>query len=254
MTLLAVENLAVRQGGRVILDGVSFSVRENRWLMVAGPNGAGKSTLVRSVAQGIPYRGRVLFRGEDAARMKPARLARKIGVLSQSHVVAYPYTVEEIVRLGRYAHARGFWARAGPGDDEKVHSALSLTGLLAQRGQSALTLSGGELQRVFLAQVLAQDPDLLLLDEPAGSLDLAYQRQVFDLVREWTRRPGRGAVSVVHDLSLARAYGTDFLLLDQGRVAAVGGAEEVFGPGPLERVYGMDVHGWMENMLGQWKK
>ena len=115
-----------------------------------------------------------------------------------------------------------------------------------------LTLSGGELQRTFLAQVLAQDPKLLLLDEPTNHLDLIYQKQIFALIGSWLREPGRAVVSVVHDLSLARSFGTDALLMDHGRQIAHGPAAQVLTPERLNAVYGMDVPAWMRSLYAQW--
>ena len=117
-----------------------------------------------------------------------------------------------------------------------------------------LTLSGGELQRVFLAQLFAQNPRLLLLDEPTNHLDLVYQKQIFSLVRDWLSKGERAVVSVVHDLSLARMYGSRGVLLDHGKIAAAGSAAEVFRPETLNAVYHMDVADWMRTMLSQWEK
>ena len=136
----------------------------------------------------------------------------------------------------------------------RIHEeALELTGLTAQRAQSVLTLSGGELQRTFLAQVLAQQPRLLILDEPTNHLDLVYQKQVFSLIGRWLREPGRAVVSVVHDLSLARAFGTDAVLLHHGKTVASGSVREVLRPENLDAVYDMDVAAWMRQMLSQWE-
>ena len=108
------------------------------------------------------------------------------------------------------------------------------------------------MQRAFLAQVFAQDPQVLLLDEPANHLDLKYQRHIFSLIRDWLQTPGRAVVSVVHDLSLARRYGTHAVLMDRGRCAARGPVGDVLTPDALGRVYGMDVYAWMREMLAQW--
>lgn len=254
MTLLSVTNLAVQYGGRKILDDVSFSLAEGRWLMLVGPNGAGKSTLVKAIAQGVSYRGSVCYRGEDVKRYRPHVLARHIGVLSQSHHVSYSFTVGEVVRLGRYSHAPGIFSQKQAGDERCVREALELTGMLPLAGRSVLTLSGGELQRVFLAQLFAQNPQILILDEPTNHLDLVYQKQVFALLETWLRAgKGRGILSVVHDLSLARAYGTDAVLLDRGTLIASGAADTVFSPEHLERAYSMDVYAWMRAMLSQWE-
>ena len=156
------------------------------------------------------------------------------------------------MRLGRYAHARGFLSDRDPEGDALVEQALEMTGMSALRRASVLNLSGGELQRAFLAQVFAQNPRVLLLDEPANHLDLGYQKHIFSLIGQWLAQPGRAVLSVVHDLSLARRYGTHAVLMDGGRCVARGTMEETLTPENLARVYGMDVGGWMRELLGQW--
>ena len=117
-----------------------------------------------------------------------------------------------------------------------------------------LTLSGGETQRVFLAQVFAQNPKVLILDEPANHLDLKYQQQLFSLLADWLKTPGRAVLSVVHDLSLARRYGTRVLLMDRGKNVAQGSPREVMTPQTLQKVYGMDVAAWMRDLLSPWQE
>ena len=250
--MLKGESITVRLGGRTIVDGLSFSLREGQWLMLVGPNGAGKSTLLRAVSQTLPYTGRVLLRGQDARRMKSAQLARTIGVLAQQHSAEYAFTVEEVVALGRYAYTSGPLSRGDSEGAARIEEALRVTGLTPLRRASVLTLSGGELQRTFLAQVFAQNPDILLLDEPANHLDLAYQKHIFSLVGEWLRTPGRAVLSVVHDLSLARLYGTHALLMNEGACGAQGDIHRVLTPENLQSVYGMDVYAWMRGLLSQW--
>ena len=251
--MLKVENLTVAYGDLTILNGVSFDLAPGEWLMIVGPNGAGKSTLINAVTGGVPAKGNVFFEGRDARTMKAHELARGIGVLAQNHFVGYAFSVEEVVRLGRYAYAPTIFSRHS-GEEQAVRAALEQTGLYELRHQSVLTLSGGELQRTFLAQTFCQEPRLLLLDEPTNHLDLVYQKQVFELIQKWLKQEGRAVISVVHDLSLARAYGTRALLLDHGRVMADGPMEKVFSDEVLNRVYGMDVRDWMIRMLAQWKE
>ena len=251
--MLQVENLSVSYGDLTILKDVSFDLAPGEWLMIVGPNGAGKSTLINAVTGGAPSRGSVYFEGRNARAMKAHELARNIGVLSQNHFVGYAFSVEEVVRLGRYAYAPTIFSRHS-GEEDAVRQALEQTGLWAQRHQSVLTLSGGELQRTFLAQTFCQDPKLLLLDEPTNHLDLVYQKQVFELIQNWLRGQDRAVISVVHDLSLARAYGTRALLLDKGQVVADGPMDQVFSDDVLNRVYRMDVRAWMIQLLAQWKE
>lgn len=254
MSILEAKNICVRFGNLTIVDNVSFSLDENQWLMIVGPNGAGKSTLVNAVSQYINYSGQVLYEGYDIKRLKPYELARNIGTLSQSHSVGYDFTVGEVVKLGRYAYAPSIFSTKSKGDDEAVAKALELTGLSELVNQSVLTLSGGELQRTFLAQVLAQDPKILILDEPTNHLDLVYQKQIFNLISEWLNEKGRAAVSVVHDLSLAKAFGTHAILLDHGKSLASGSIDDVFISENLNQAYSMNISSWMQQMYGLWAK
>jgi len=253
MDMLKGSHITVRYGDHTVVDDLSFELLEGQWLMLVGPNGAGKTTLIKAIAQGMPYGGSMELEGKDIRRCKPAQLARKIGVLSQKNSVGYGYTVEEVVGLGRYAYTSSFLSSRDDGGMAQVERALEMTGLTDLRHTSVLTLSGGELQRTFLAQVFAQDPEILILDEPANHLDLKYQQHIFSLVARWLETPGRAVMSVVHDLSLARRYGTHAILMDQGRCAAQGEIAQVLTPDNLRGAYDMDVYAWMREMLAQWQ-
>ena len=250
--MLQAEHITVRYGQHTVVDDVSFSLEKGQWLMLAGPNGAGKSTLIRAIARSVKSTGRITLMGKDVRRYSPHEMARRVGVLAQHNHVGYGYTVEEIVDLGRYAHARDFLSGRDQDGEQQVEHALRAAGLQALRHKSVLALSGGELQRVFLAQVFAQNPDILLLDEPANHLDLAYQKHIFSLIGEWLAGGDRAVLSVAHDLSLARRYGTHAALMHHGKCVAIGRTHAVFTPENLQAVYEMDVHGWMKDMLGQW--
>ncbi len=250
--MLRAENVSVRFGEYTVVDNVSFHLKEGQWLMLAGPNGAGKSTLIHAISHGVKYEGNIYLGDKNIRTYRPSRLARELGVLSQKNNVSYAYTVDEVVSLGRYAHSRGIFSSADDSGEARVENALKLTGLLEHRHASVLTLSGGELQRTFLAQVFAQDPKILILDEPANHLDLVYQKHIFSLISEWLKQPGRAVISVVHDLSLAKKYGTHGVLLNKGKCVAQGELTSVFTPETLNPVYDMDVYDWMHQMLEQW--
>ena len=252
--MLEIRDLCVRYGDFVIVDDVSFSIDSGQWLMIVGPNGAGKSTIINAISGGAPYSGRIECMGRDIKTYRPKDIAGIIGFLSQRYSVGYPFTVAEVVHMGRYAHSKGMLAGASDEDDAAVLRAIELTGLEPFLGQSVLTLSGGELQRTFLAQLFCQEPRLLILDEPTNHLDLVYQKQVFALIGEWLKEPGRAVISVVHDLSLARSYGTDAMLLHEGKVVSLGEARETLSKENLERVYAMDVFSWMREMYAQWQE
>lgn len=251
--MLTAEKVTVRYGQHTVVDKLSFQLQAGQWLMLVGPNGAGKSSLIEAITQGVPYEGDILLDGKNIRSLRASELARRIGVLAQKNAVGYAYTVEEVVGLGRYAYGGGFLSGRDEDGQKQVEKALEITGLMELRHASVLTLSGGELQRTFLAQVFAQDPQLLILDEPANHLDLVYQKHVFSLIGQWLQQPGRAVISVVHDLSLARRYGTHAVLLDNGHCAAQGTIGEVLTPDNLQRVYDMDVYAWMRDMLAQWQ-
>lgn len=269
-TVAPVTGFRLRQtaSSRTILDDVSFSLAPGEHLCIVGPNGAGKSTIVNSIAQSIAYTGRITYLGRDLKEYRSVQLARILGVLSQSHEISYSFSVRELVRMGRYAYTPTIFSPRPADDEEKIDEALALTGLSGIQDRSVLTLSGGELQRVFLAQLFAQDPQILVLDEPANHLDLQYQMQLFSLLEKWLAKDTvlargdaaaapaqaqRAIISVVHDLSLAMTFADRVLLLHEGRVRGFGTPKEVLNRENLESIYGMDVYSWMNRLLSNWQ-
>lgn len=250
--MLEAKHVSVAYGKIKILDDVSFRADKGDWLMIVGPNGAGKSTMIDAVSRGVDYEGSILLDGQDIRHISARQRARNMGVLRQNHFVSYAFTVGEVVRMGRYARGGLFMQERG--GEEQVERALEMTGLRDIEQQSVLTLSGGELQRTFIAQLFAQDPKLLLLDEPSNHLDLVYQQQIFELISRWIRETGNTVISVVHDLSLARKYGTHALMLHKGRVKGSGEARKVLTRERLAEVYEIDVYSWMQEMLSQWEE
>jgi iron complex transport system ATP-binding protein len=251
MSILEVRNLTVKYGELTLIDDLSFSLEEGDRIAIVGPNGAGKSTLVNAISQSIPYTGEVFYNGTPIKKFKPTELAQRLGMLIQSQHVGYSFTVEEVVSLGRYSRTHGLFSAHTDADKTAIEDALRRCGLEEISQQSVLTLSGGELQRTFLAQVFAQDPQLMILDEPTNHLDLVYQKRIFELIDEWLATPERAVLSVIHDLTLARAFSTKVMLLDKGRIVALGTPAEALAPEYLNAVYGMDVEGWMKSLLAQ---
>ena len=252
MTGLSVKNLSVCYGTLDILKGVSFDAQSSQWVMLIGPNGAGKSTIVNAIARGIDYTGEIFLDGRDIKTYKSNEYAQRVGVLEQNHYVSYDFTVKEVVDLGRYAYSKGVISGKDDGEDH-IESALEKTSMKEIRNKSVLALSGGELQRVFLAQLLAQNPDIMILDEPTNHLDLLYQRDIFAILSDWLKEKDHLIISVVHDLNLARRYGTHAVLLNDGVIESYGEIEEVVTRENLKKVYSMDVYDWQRQLLEQWK-
>ena len=249
--MLNVENITVTIENRKIVDDVSFNLKEHDVLMIIGPNGAGKTTLIRAIMGTIPHSGKVWLGKTNLNTLKPRALAKRIGVLTQKHQPQFPHTVFDVVSMGRYAYKKilSDWTRQ---DKEKIEEAINLTGIENLRERSVLTLSGGELQRVFLAQLFAQDPQILIFDEPTNHLDLQYQIAIFDLIKNWAKGSGRAVIAVVHDLNTVYSYGTKALLMDNGRVYARGSVRDVLSRENLKGVYKVDVAQWMQSLLKHW--
>lgn len=250
--MFQVKNLTLSYGSKLILDDVNFEVNQNDWYMVVGPNGAGKTSIVRAISGAVPYSGMIEYQGKDIQALSSKEKAKRIGVLTQHHNPIYHYSVEEIVELGRYAHKKGLFGHMTQEDIEKVDEAIQITGLEKHRYSSILSLSGGELQRVFLAQIIAQDPNIIILDEPANHLDLAYQEQIFKTIQEWVKEPGRCVISIIHDLSVAKFFGNRGLLLNNTRVISEGEIDCVLNTKSLEKAYGVDVEKLMHNRYALW--
>lgn len=250
--MLEIQNIRVQIEKKSIIEDVSITIGENDFYMVIGPNGAGKSTLIKAIMQIYSYEGQILLEGRDVSGIKPKTLAKCIGVLSQSHEPQFSHTVYEVISLGRYAHQQSLFGILTREDKSKIEEALTLTGMQSLASRSILTLSGGELQRVYLAQLLAQDPRILLLDEPANHLDLKYQITLFDIIKEWSKGKRKAVLAIVHDLNTAFSYGTKAMLMHEGKVYQTGEVSAVLTRENLKAVYTVDVAQWMQSLMRHW--
>ncbi len=244
--LLAAHTITVRYDTRSepVLAGLSLEVRAGEFLGVVGPNGSGKSTLIRALSRALrPAHGAVLLADQDLyAQTSARRSAQRIGVVPQSAAAAFGFTVRDIVGMGRTPHLprRPFTGETA-GDAQIVADALRDAGIEYLAGRIVTTLSGGEWQRVLLARALAQQPDVLLLDEPTAHLDIRHQWETLALVRDLAHSAGKAVLAVLHDLNLAAAYCDRLLLLSGGLVVADGPPERVLTAAHLQQVYGTPV-------------
>ena len=223
------------------LADVSLAVRAGECVALVGPNGAGKTTLLRALlGQVRPASGSALALGRDAAAWPRDALARLVGVVSQREEPAFPLTVREAVEMGRYPHL-GAWRAPGSADRAAVDRAMRRADVAALGGRWVETLSGGEWQRVRIARALAQEPRVLVLDEPTASLDLSHEMQLFELVVDLVRRDGLAALIVSHHINVAARFADRLVLLAGGRVVADGPGEAVLEPRRLAAVFGWPV-------------
>jgi iron complex transport system ATP-binding protein len=239
--LLEVRELSFAYGARRVLEGISLMVARGELVALVGPNGAGKSTLVRLISHVLePELGRVWVEGRDVRRLARGALARRLAVVPQAPVLPPAYTALDLVLLGRTPHLR-LLQREGARDRAIASVALEATGAAHLAGRRLGELSGGERQRVVLARALAQEPALLLLDEPTAHLDLGHQVSALALVRDLVRTRGLGVLAVFHDLSLAAQFCDRLVLLVDGRVRASGPPETILEPSVLGDAYGVAV-------------
>ena len=236
--MLEVQNISGGYGEQLIVKNVSFIVEKGRMLGILGPNGSGKSTLLKMITGVIqPKSGDVHIDSKPLARYNAKTLARKMAVLPQLHANAFSNTVREAVSLGRFPHQTSFFASWSREDEEAVTEAMAQTGVTKYANTSLQFLSGGEQQRVFIAQALAQRAQIILLDEPTNHLDIAHQKQILDMLRRETVEKGLTVVSIFHDINLASLYCDELLLMEQGEVKFHGAPHEVVQREQLEAVY-----------------
>ncbi len=240
-TQLIIRDVVAQYGSIPALDGVSLEVNAGDMAGIIGPNGSGKSTLLKAIARVLkPRRGSVLLDGEDVREWETKRLARRLGVVAQESPITFEFTALEIVLMGR-APYMGRMQAESEADLAIAREAMEETDCwhLAQR--PVTQLSGGEKQRVIIARALAQQPDILLLDEPTTALDINHQVEILDIVARLNRTEGVTTLVVMHDLNLASQYCDYLVVLKEGEVFAVGAPEEVITAATIEAVYGAEV-------------
>ncbi|MGH2500148.1 MAG: ABC transporter ATP-binding protein [Candidatus Limnocylindria bacterium] len=236
MRILEARDVRVGYGERTVLRGVDLTLRAGERLALIGPNGSGKTTLLRTLAGTLRSEGEIRVAGAPLRSLDARERARRIAVVPQTFATGFAYTAGEIVRLGRTPYL-GAFGRSSPADRAAVRRALAETGCAALADRLFGELSGGERQRVVLAMALAQEPVVLLLDEPTVHLDPAYQRVVLEIIRDLARERAIGALVVLHDLNLASLCDRVIALAD-GRIVREGTPAEVLEETTLGSLYG----------------
>lgn len=238
--LFEIEEVRFTADGRTLLGPLSLSIPGGTFVGLIGHNGSGKSTLLKMLARQQPGEGAIRFRGRALAEWGDRAFARELAYLPQVTPTGSGLLVRELVALGRYPW-HGALGRFGATDRAKVAEALALTGLdpLAERGVD--TLSGGERQRAWIAMLVAQDANSLLLDEPISALDIAHQIEILRMIRDLAHRRGIGVLAVLHDVNLAARFCDHIIALQGGRLIAQGPPAEILQPGPLEAIYGIPM-------------
>jgi iron complex transport system ATP-binding protein len=239
--ILSLEGVGFGYGHQLVLDHIDLQVAPGETLGILGPNGSGKSTLL-SLMDGIfaPQRGAVLLKGTPIQSMRRSEIARHIAMVSQEHYFRFDFSVLEVVLMGRFARM-GRLQFEGHRDRKVARDALHATQCLELAGRSILELSGGERQRVLIARALAQEPRLILLDEPTSFLDLKFKREIFRLIARLSAEKGLGVVVVSHDIDLVARYCAQIVMLKGGSIYKIGRPTEVITARNVEAVFDCPV-------------
>jgi len=238
---LAARALTLDYGARRVLHGMDITLRAGEIVALVGPNGSGKSTFLRALARLLrPSGGVVELDGRALAAWSPVRFARRVALLSQAHEPVEQLSVRGLVALGRHPH-QGFLSLPSAADRTAIETALEQTALLPLAERRITELSGGEQQRAWFALALAQEPAVLLLDEPTAHLDLAHQFTVLELVVRLNQLRGLSVVMALHDLGQAARYAERIVILKEGTMLAEGSAAEVLTPASVRAAFGVEV-------------
>ena len=237
MSSMRLEYIRAGYGRREVLKGITLTVHSGEILALIGPNGAGKTTLIRIMCRVLkPDTGQVMLDGQNIWSMQARSFARKVARVSQNERLSWPFTVNQVVRMGRFAH-RGWISAYTREDHEAVDEAIRATGLWEHRGRSIHTLSGGEAQRAMVSRAIAQRPEILVLDEPVAHLDVKHRIDVLDTIRGLTNA-GLAVIVSLHDLNLTALYADRIALLSDGEVRTLARPKQVLTRENLEPVYG----------------
>lgn len=241
MSVLSASSITYRLADRTLLNNVSLSLERGQVIGLIGPNGAGKSTLLRILCGLRKHSsGQVLLSGKPISEYTTREIARLIGQVHQSAVMDAPFNIYDVVAMGRNPHLTRFEVER-PHDRQVVTDAMRQTDTLGLAQRTINTLSSGERQRVFLARALAQEPSILLLDEPTSNLDIRHQLEILTLVQKLAHERGLGVIIAIHDLSLAARFCDRLILLYQGRVVADDVPEKVLSPENIAQAFGVFV-------------
>lgn len=240
MTKLSAEELSLSYGSVQIIKNINLEVPEGKFSIIIGSNGCGKSTILRSLARLLtPQKGTIYLDGKEIHRQSSKEVAKKLAILPQSPEAPEDITVKELCYYGRHPH-KGLFSRQSPEDHAIVDSALSATGMEEFSDRTLDQLSGGQRQRAWISMALAQETDLLLLDEPTTYLDLAHQIEILELLRDLNVKYGRTIIMVLHDLNQAAKYADHLISIVNGSIYKEGSPEIVFTKEMIKDVFGVD--------------
>jgi iron complex transport system ATP-binding protein len=255
--MLNVKNVSAGYSGKKVLFDISFNLGFGQCLSIIGPNGCGKTTLLKCIAHLMDFNGSISLSGVNLSSMKRRLLAKKVAVMSQLNVMYFPYSVYDTVMLGRFSHIKPGLFTVNPSEKDiaAVLESIDAVGLTELQDRQINTLSGGQLQRVFLARVLAQNPQIILLDEPTNHLDLKHQIELVDYIKKWVKadKENRAVIGVFHDINIALRLTKNILLMDNGMIGRIGEFSSIADSEYLQNLFGINVVSYMSENSMLWE-
>lgn len=241
MNSIEVKNLKFGYKNDLVLKDISFDIKKGVFLSIVGPNGSGKSTILKLLNNIVDAKtASILIEGKDINRFRKKDLARKVALVPQDTTINYEFTVEEVVLMGRHPY-KGRFERENKTDYELVEEALKLTNTFYLKDRMITEISGGERQRVLIARALAQEPSIILLDEPTAHLDINHQIEILSLLQRLNKEKGTTIVLVIHDINLGIRYSDEIIMLNKGKILGRGTPEEVITKDNIEQAYNLKV-------------
>jgi iron complex transport system ATP-binding protein len=241
MVRLSTDDLSIGYGERLIVKSLSIEIPDRQITTIIGPNGCGKSTLLKAITRIISHQsGSILLDGKDISKVNTKLLAKQMAILPQTPESASGLTVGELVSYGRFPYQKGF-GRLTKKDYEVIDWALEVTGTIDYKFRPVDALSGGQRQRVWIAMALAQETEIIFLDEPTTYLDMAHQLEVLELLQKLNHEQERTIVMVLHDLNQAARFADHIIALKDGEIVKAGNCEEVISQRVLKKVFNIDA-------------
>lgn len=251
--MLELKNITCGYDKVEVLRNITFEAKRGEILSIVGPNGCGKSTVLKAIGKLIEYKGNIILDSNNIESLNRKELAKNIALMTQTNNIYFPYTVYETVSLGRYAYLKGVLSSLTKEDEDVVMEAIKSVGLIELKDKLISELSGGQLQRVYLARAFAQNPQIILLDEPTNHLDLKCQVEMLEYLALWAKSNNKIVITVLHDLNLANLFSEKIVMLNNGEIIEKGIPKEVFSEEFLENVYNINVKEFMLKALEKWQ-
>ena len=253
MDKLTLNHLSASYGKNIVFQDVQIELVSQSMNFIIGANGCGKTTLLKCINSLKDYQGEILLNNRNLKDLKRNELAKEVAMISQISDVSFSYSLYETVLMGRYAHKRDVLSSYSKEDEEITLDCLKRVGLLNEKEKMLHTCSGGQLQRVYIARMLAQNPKVVLLDEMTNHLDIKYQIELLSFIREWAKSEDKIILGVLHDLNLVNSFADKVYLLDEGCIKREGTPRNVLGSNDLSKAFSMDIRTWMLKSAKLWE-